>query len=91
MDKAKWLNEILENENIEKLMIGAMGTNGGKYPYPVVITDIVNAFAFACTHGKYLKQLILSIRLEDILRCDFDQKDMISLINNRVKYIGTAK
>ena len=77
---AKLFNKC-EELQCSTLLLGAIGTNQLHLPYPIVITEIINAYIYSGYHGTTLNNVLLSIRREDIKKYGVKQSRMVSYIH----------
>ena len=76
------LFEKCESLNCENLVLGAFGTNGLKFPYAVIVTEIINAYAKnrLTLNDSYPKNVYLSVRKEDMTRHHLSHSDIVLYI-----------
>ena len=64
----------------DTLLLGAMGTNGQRFPYGVIVTEIINAYAFTLKSDSFPRHLMLSLREADMRRHGLDQSELIPYV-----------
>ncbi len=74
-------------DDIENLCIGAIGTNGLKFPYEVSISEILNCYVYAQRMMVKPRNLYLSVRSEDMARAGLTVEDILSYIMTVVHFM----
>lgn len=77
--------DTCNNLNCETVFLGAIGTNAGKFPYPVVLTEIINAYMNAyfynMNEAKCPKNVVLSVQEKDMRKQDFSTSKIIAFVH----------
>ncbi|MBR5144222.1 MAG: toll/interleukin-1 receptor domain-containing protein [Clostridia bacterium] len=81
-------NKVIEiSDEFSNLFIGAMGTNGLKFPYEVITSEILNCYihAYRCECGP--RHLFYSVRDTDMKKAGITTHEIFSYISAVVKFI----
>lgn len=71
----------------KNLFIGAMGTNGLKFPYQVASSELVNCFVYSITQNSYPHHLYFSTRREDMQKYGIDMDDILLYISRVARFV----
>ena len=74
-------------EKYQTIFIGAMGTNGLSFPYQVVISEIINAYAHATRINSSISRLVCSIRESDMIKANISIDEIMDYIGTVTKFI----
>ena len=82
----KIFNKCAEIKNMTTLVMGALGTNGMKFPYEVVTAEIMNSYLFAVKKGCAPQNLCYSVRKEDMLMHDLEEAEIYRYIRSVMNF-----
>ncbi|HEL2401476.1 TPA: hypothetical protein TZS69_000417 [Streptococcus suis] len=75
-----------ELKQFDRLFLGAIGTNKLKFPYSILINEVITGFAFAVANNFEIKQVYFSIREIDMENQFLDRGNLINQATSLLKY-----